>query len=160
PGPGTHNFSTTDGVSIFVSKLDRNGQFAWAGVIGGTYIEDPAGLGIDNSGNLYLTGDFSATVDFDPGPGVLSLTSAGYANAFVPKLVQSTLLSSASTAAIVNDVAPTVNVGPGATIQPGGTFAGSGSFTDPGSLDTFTATVNYGDGSGAVPLTLNANRTF
>jgi len=32
-------------------------------------------------------------------------------------------------------------------------------FTDAGA-DTWTATVNYGDGSGAKPLTLNADKTF
>ncbi|MFA4836842.1 MAG: PKD domain-containing protein, partial [Dehalococcoidia bacterium] len=41
----------------------------------------------------------------------------------------------------------------------GDTFSTSGSFTDPGA-DTWTATVNYGDGSVAQPLTLNADKTF
>jgi PKD domain len=37
-----------------------------------------------------------------------------------------------------------------------GVFNGSGSFTDSNLAGhTFTATVNYGDGSGAHPLTLN-----
>jgi hypothetical protein len=45
------------------------------------------------------------------------------------------------------------------TINEGDTFDGSGSFTDPGT-DTWTATVDFGDGSGEQPLTLNADRTF
>jgi hypothetical protein len=41
-----------------------------------------------------------------------------------------------------------------------GHFSGSGSFTDPdAAADTFTAMVNYGDGTGTVPLTLT-NQTF
>ncbi|MDY6837598.1 MAG: PKD domain-containing protein [Thermodesulfobacteriota bacterium] len=59
----------------------------------------------------------------------------------------------------VNNVAPSVDAGPDATINEGGAFAGQGSFTDPGD-DTWTATVDYGDGSGVQPLTLNPDRTF
>ncbi len=60
----------------------------------------------------------------------------------------------------VNNVAPTVDAGAGTeTIAEGATFARFGSFTDPGA-DTWTATVDYGDGAGAQPLTLNAAKTF
>jgi PKD repeat protein len=59
----------------------------------------------------------------------------------------------------VGNVAPVVNAGPDATISAGSSFNSSGSFVDPGA-DTWTATVNYGDGSGVQPLALNANKTF
>src|SRR6185437_10911334 len=42
----------------------------------------------------------------------------------------------------------------------GSTFTTTGSFTDPDSFDSWTATVNYGDGSGTQPLGLNSNQTF
>jgi len=38
-------------------------------------------------------------------------------------------------------------------------FSASGYFTDPG-LDTWTATVDYGDGTGEQPLALNTDKTF
>ena len=59
----------------------------------------------------------------------------------------------------VSNVPPTVDAGPDATINEGDTFSRTGSFTDPGA-DTWTATVDYGDGSGTQPLTLNADKTF
>src|SRR5262249_52758464 len=68
----------------------------------------------------------------------------------------------------VNNVAPTVNAGPdGTAVESAPTvgapnpndFVGSGSFSDPGA-DTWTATVDYGDGSGAQPLSLGADKTF
>jgi hypothetical protein len=59
----------------------------------------------------------------------------------------------------VNDV-PQTNAGADATINEGGTFAGAGSFSDPDDVDAWTATVDYGDGTGAQPLALNANKTF
>ena len=60
---------------------------------------------------------------------------------------------------MVNNVAPTVDGGPDAIIRRGGTFTGSGSFADP-AADTWTATVNYGDGSGNQPLALSTDKTF
>ncbi len=52
------------------------------------------------------------------------------------------------------NVAPTVSAGPAATINEGDTFSSSGSFADPDN-DTWTATVDYGDGGGPQSLTLN-----
>jgi hypothetical protein len=55
---------------------------------------------------------------------------------------------------------PEVVPGPGGTINEGGTFYGYGSFIDP-DQDTWTATVDYGDGSGPQPLPLNTvDKTF
>jgi len=61
---------------------------------------------------------------------------------------------------IVKNVAPTVSAGPDGTLDEGSAFAQSGSFSDPGDVDTWTATVNYGDGAGSTPLTLNPDKTF
>jgi hypothetical protein len=58
----------------------------------------------------------------------------------------------------VNNVAPSVKVGADASVDLGKTFSSSGSFTDPGS-DTWTAIVDYGDGSGSQALTLTS-KTF
>lgn len=63
------------------------------------------------------------------------------------------------TSVMVNNVAPVVNAGSDATIDEGGVFAGTGSFIDPGA-DTWTATVDYGDGTGLQPLALNPDKTF
>jgi hypothetical protein len=65
----------------------------------------------------------------------------------------------ASLAVTVNDVAPSVALGPNVTNTQGAPFQGNGSFTDPGT-ETWTATVDYGDGSGPQPLVLNPDKTF
>lgn len=59
----------------------------------------------------------------------------------------------------VNNVAPVVDAGVDAAINEAGTFMSSGSFNDPGA-DTWTATVNYGDGSGSQALLINLDKTF
>ena len=34
-------------------------------------------LAVDGAGNIYLTGGFANTIDFDPGPSIYNLTSNG-----------------------------------------------------------------------------------
>jgi hypothetical protein len=58
----------------------------------------------------------------------------------------------------IGNVAPAIAMLAGATLFPGETYAATGTFTDPGS-DTWTATVNYGDGTGPRSLTLDG-KTF
>ncbi len=50
---------------------------------------------------------------------------------------------------------PHVAAGPDATILKGATFSGNGSFTEVGASSSWSATVDYGDGSGAQPLVLS-----
>lgn len=57
----------------------------------------------------------------------------------------------------VSNVAPTVDAGSDYTLIEGEMLVSAGSFTDPCSFDTWTATVDYGDGSGTQALSLNGN---
>lgn len=59
----------------------------------------------------------------------------------------------------VND-APVVTVGGNTSLNEGDTLVRSGSFTDPDAGDSWTATVDYGDGSGVQTLALNSDKTF
>jgi PKD repeat protein len=68
------------------------------------------------------------------------------------------LQAQAATSAQIGNVEPVVSAIAGASLLPGGSYAASGSFTDPGA-DTWTATVDYGDGTGAQPLALSG-KTF
>jgi murein DD-endopeptidase MepM/ murein hydrolase activator NlpD len=54
---------------------------------------------------------------------------------------------------------PTVAALPARTVVRGTSLGYTGSFTDPNAF-AWTATVDYGDGSGVQPLTLNADKTF
>lgn len=56
--------------------------------------------------------------------------------------------------------APMVHAGADATIVEGGAFSQAGSFSDDAASTSWTATVDYGDGSGQQPLTLNEDKTF
>jgi hypothetical protein len=59
--------------------------FGWAFNIGSTGYEDGAGIATDDQGNVYVSGQFSGTVDFDPSAGRVNLTSAGSSDAFAAK---------------------------------------------------------------------------
>lgn len=91
PGPGTTTL--TSGVvngnqnpsSICLSKFDPNGTWLWTKQIGHNMSNAPQAVAVDPTGNVYLSGWFSGTVDFDPGPGVANLISAGHEDIFVMK---------------------------------------------------------------------------
>jgi hypothetical protein len=88
PGTGIFNLSASGYCDIFISKLDSTGNFVWAKVIGGSTTGYDIGysLALDVSGNVYTTGVFTGTVDFDPGTGTFNLISAGDNDIFILKL--------------------------------------------------------------------------
>ncbi len=99
---GTATFDSTNGVKkvatgqkdIFFSKHDaHNGDLKWANSIGSitnTAIDSSSGTGIvvDPSGNVYITGYFNGSADFDPGAGtteVDTLTARAKGDLFFAK---------------------------------------------------------------------------
>ena len=74
---------------IFILKLDQNGDFIWAKKMGSPEIDGGGSITVDVFGNVYTTGNFSGTADFDPGSGVYELSSAGIRDVFIQKLTAS-----------------------------------------------------------------------
>ena len=86
PGTGTSMLTSNGSLDIFVQKLDSSGNFAWAKAFGGTSGDRGISIANDAFGNVYTTGSFYGTADFDPGAGTSMLTSAGGTDSFVQKL--------------------------------------------------------------------------
>jgi len=83
PGPGMHVIQSECYNSMFVSKYGSSGNLIWVKTIQAT---GAASIYLDDSSNIYTTGTFFHTVDFDPGVGIQNLTSAGsISNIFVCK---------------------------------------------------------------------------
>jgi len=90
PGTGTANLTTNGSYDIYIAKYDNNGNYLWANKIGGTSSDAGNSITIDGSGNIYITGGFYGTTDFDPGAGTANLTSSGVSDIFFAKYGQLT----------------------------------------------------------------------
>lgn len=77
PGPGTANLTSAGITDIFFGKYDFSGNYIWANSIGSTNDDMSFSIELDGVGNLYISGYFIGTVDFDPSTGVANLVSAG-----------------------------------------------------------------------------------
>ncbi len=89
PGPGSQLLFPFDGsIDIFVLKLDSNGSFVWVKGVGGNSLQSSSSISLDPKKNLFVTGYFLDTVDFDPGFGsfFLNPVSSGFADPYVLKL--------------------------------------------------------------------------
>jgi len=86
PGLGIMNLTSAGDNDIFVQKLDASGDLLWVKQMGGDNYDVGSSIRTDASGNVYTSGSFHDTVDFDPGPGIKNLTSLGENDVFVQKL--------------------------------------------------------------------------
>jgi hypothetical protein len=134
---------------------------------GGTYTA--SGSFSDSSGATNWTG----TVNYGDGTGNLPLTLnpdktfalshvyADNANYTVTVTINNGTANGVRTATVnVNNVAPSLSLGPDSFVNFGQPFTQNAAFADPGTSDTWTATVDYGDGSGPQPLALGPGKTF
>ena len=156
PGAGTYNLTSAGWSDVFVSKLNSSGGFEWAKKFGGTSWDDVASVAVDASGNIYTTGYFAETVDFDPGAGIINLTSAGGTDVFVSKLNSSGDYVWAKTfGGISSERGVSVAVDSSGNIYTTGYFAETGDFdpgvgtqglTSSGSDDVFVSKLNSSGG--------------
>ncbi|MFA6151359.1 MAG: SBBP repeat-containing protein [Chitinophagaceae bacterium] len=86
PGTGTTTLTSAGNEDIYISKLDASGNFVWAKSFGGKGADMGYSIYVDGGGNVYATGSFEDTSDFDPGSGIIKLSSAGGSDVFVLKL--------------------------------------------------------------------------
>jgi hypothetical protein len=84
--PAKPKFSlTANAPSIFLAKLNANGTFGWAKLLSGGVGSEGRGILAGPAGQLYVTGYFEGTVDFDPSAAVNAHTSVGNIDVFVAR---------------------------------------------------------------------------
>lgn len=76
-----------DEYDIWLEKFNSSGTSVWNRIWAGPEYEEGFNLTTDDLGNIFLTGYFMDTVDFDPGSGVHNLTAQGEQDAFLLKLL-------------------------------------------------------------------------
>lgn len=86
PGSEKYNLISSGYMDVFISKLDSLGNFVWARKIGGNSSSEALFIGLDGSGNVYTTGNFSGNADFDPSNSIYNLTAKGDQDIFISKL--------------------------------------------------------------------------
>lgn len=79
--PSIGSYSNT-----FILKLDTSFNFEWVKVIDGNYISDSKTIEISSSNDIYITGYFTDTIDFDPSDSAFALLSIGENDAYLLKL--------------------------------------------------------------------------
>jgi VCBS repeat-containing protein len=139
PGPGVFNLTSAGLGDAYVCKLDASGAFQWAKAMGGISTDGGRSIEVDDAGNVYCTGQFSSTADFDPGPGVFNINSAGDGDIFVCKLGASGAFQWAGAMG-----GPGLDTGGGIVVDGAGGVYGTG---------YFEGTADFDPGPGAFNLT-------
>lgn len=140
----------------YLAKYDANGNYLWAFNLGGNLADGSVinvvkSVRTDHIGNVYITGEFSGLVDFDPGPDTAALTAGAgaYANGFVAKYdaegnyIWAGLFESASSQG---------SLGTALDVTPSGTVYAAGYFQTMVDLDPGTATDQHNSLSYAIYL--------
>lgn len=146
PGPGTYNLTAEGtGLGAYISKLDANGNFVWAIEVDGTDWERGFGITVDNAGNVFSTGYFASTVDFDPGPGTFNLSSSN-SSAYILKLdTNGNFIWAKSTSGSEYEYGRAIVIDNTQNVYVTGEFSGTVDF-DPGfGVSTLTETGSNGD---------------
>ena len=87
-GVGVYNLTAVGWGDIFIQKMNSSGNFLWARSMGGMKSDIANSMSIDNNDNIYITGTLDSLADFDPGVGVLNLTSVNGDDVFIQKFSQ------------------------------------------------------------------------
>ncbi|MES2478164.1 MAG: SBBP repeat-containing protein [Bacteroidota bacterium] len=137
---GTVDFDPTGGVlnlsskgldDIFVAKYNSMGLVVWAKSIGGIGAEKCKTIAVDKWKNIYLSGLFANTVDFDPGTPYIPLSSVSAQDLFICKLDNSANLKWAKQAQSNSNAGTFVAVDTLGYVYNTGNFGGTVDF-DPG----------------------------
>jgi hypothetical protein len=74
--PGDDPFAS----DLMITRWSNAGSLQWAKQMGGGFFETIGRIAVDASNNIYITGSFSGTADFNPAGSVFNLTSIAFAD--------------------------------------------------------------------------------
>lgn len=86
PTAATNNLISAGPANAFVCRWNSSGALVWAKSVAGFDACVGTSVGVDNSNNVYVGGNFVGTADFDPAAATAYLTSAGSTDQFIWKL--------------------------------------------------------------------------
>ena len=140
PGLGTSNLVSNGSHDIFVSKLDSLGNFVWAKWMGGDDGDVAYSLALDSVGNVYTTGRFKGTADFDPGLGTSNLASKGLYDIFISKLDSfGNFVWAKSFGGLTDDTGRSITTDSSSYVYAAGSFTGIADFNPGSETSNFTS---------------------
>lgn len=86
PSDDSLMISSAGGFDFYIQKLSPAGELIWVQTFGDNYGELAFKVIIDNEDNIYVTGYFYNTIDFDPSDEIYELTPIGDVDVFILKL--------------------------------------------------------------------------
>ena len=129
PGTGVLNLSSEGRDDIFILKLTPGGELNLARRIGGSSVDEANDIALDSQGDMYITGRFTSTVDFDPGAGTENRSAGSRPDAFILKLNNSAeFIYAYDIGAGDNEEGETVAVDNDNNVIIGGLFSGNVDF--------------------------------
>lgn len=135
---------SSDGPNIFIHKLDVNGNLLFAKTIGGSYYDYGMGIVNDIQDNLYITGFYQDTVDFDPGNGIAKLISTGDYDSYILKLdMNGNYLWAKSFGGPNDDMARAITLDKDKNVYITGRFRDVADFNPSSSIDNLTSFGSY-----------------
>lgn len=145
PGTPVLNLTAVGGDDFFVQKLDANGNFLWAKSTGGSSTDIATSLAIDASSNVFVTGYFAGTVDFNPGTAVDNKTATGN-SMFIQKLdVNGNYVSTVTFVGVANVKGFSIATHSLGDVFVTGKYSGTVDF-DPGNgVYNLTTTIHYSE---------------
>jgi hypothetical protein len=86
PGPAVNALGATGFADQFILKLNSAGNFVWAKAFLGSDYINPYQLTTDANNNIFSSGTFYGTYDFDPGIGQTNLSASQTDDIYITKL--------------------------------------------------------------------------
>jgi hypothetical protein len=163
PGNATNNFSATS-YDIFILKLDANGNYVWNIDLGSNPAEQGRAIQCDASGNVYTSGSFGSSLDFNPGAATEFMSATGVDDIYLLKLTNDGIfIWSKKIGGISNEYALSMAIDLNGSAILGGHFASTTTFysfpnvsvTSAGLDDAFVVKFNS-DGSHAWTRTIGS----
>jgi len=149
PGPDNTTLTSAGDSDVFISKFNSSGNLVWVEQVGGPGVDKATFITQDATGNIYVTGSFSGTVDFDPGAGTAPLSALAGSDAFVAKYdAAGNYIWAVSFAETDNSTGKAVAVDPTFNVYVTGNFTGTitfgtdTSYTSLGGNDAFICKLN------------------
>ena len=136
---GGTNKTSGGGNDIFIAKYNSSLVFQSVTAFGGSGDDSATNIKFDSSGNIFLFGTFSTTVDFDPGAGTTSKTSNGGTDGFIEKFDSSLNFTWVNTfGGSGSETLVSAAIGPSDSPYAAGTFTGTVDFDPSGGTDNKT----------------------